>query len=572
MPITRCDADTRRRFLDGTMPNAFRPFNPETPGADRTVNITPAGERQNGVRSLILTLVVCAAVWAVVRAIFFTGLAGSDDLHYLRFAAMWDRAPANHWEARLLGNALTWLALVLFGRSEPAAVLPSLIASLTLLGCALYASHRYVGHRAAWWAGLLVALLPIDVYLSTTISPFTIMTALMSVGTLALLDAPNSKRARILAAACLSLGVIAHLSGVYYVAALLGTALCLDRRRYLGVAISTITALVIVATLDVAVFHFVFDDAFGRFRVCLADTGDRNPIMPTTPDGRVNPRFVTLPVLMLIFSKAFGISLLATLVAGAVMYRRLSHPLRLLWLSAVVLWLWMSYGSQIPWAYRPFWRMSRFLHPLTLAVAVLFGATLGARFMFRRPGIEFLRRRVFGPAVLGICLLNLLGSGSWGQNVKISRELLDYVTANPSKRFLTDYRTLNEMYLLGGVSHLPYVAAGPTNRSRLLDRDATIAQQPHPLDFDEILINPLNLRRTPAFANFVEINSGELRLETTPAYRPICELFRPLRRFAWAVRKPSARVVSFEAHDALDRGVTDTVAESRTTNSQDRTP
>ena len=480
-------------------------------------------------------------------------VAGSDDIHYMRFAAMWDRAPANHWEARLLGNALTWLSMQLFGRSELAAVLPSLAASLTILACVMCAAHRYAGGRAVWWAGLLAAVLPIDVYLATTVTPFIVMTAFLSVGTLAFLSDSQSRVSRIIAAASFALAVVTHLSGVYYVAALAAAGLWLDRRRYAGVIVATIVAGLIAIAIDVGVFHFVYDDAFGRFRVCLADAGDRNPIMPTTPDGAINTDFLTRPVVSLLFSKAFGVTLSVTLLAAGLAYRRLPHALRLLLITTAILWLWVSYGSQVPWAYRPFWRMSRFLHPLTLAMAVTLGATIAARPAMRAYAADFLRARVLGPLVVTVCLLNLLAGGSWGQNARISRELLDYARAHPGIRFLTDYRTLNEMHILNGVQSLPNVAtSGDAARFRILDPGAPFAWPIDLPDYDEILINPLNLEKVPEFAALVESSGGELRFQTTPAYRPICRLVRPLRRFAWAVRKPPAQVVAFSFHGRLD--------------------
>ena len=495
---------------------------------------------QRGHRSLAWALVVCTLAWALTRYVFFTGIAGSDDMHYMRYAAMWDRAPANHWEARLLGNALTWLAMKLFGRGELAAALPSLAASFTILACAMYAGHRYVGGSAVWWSGLLAALLPIDVYLATTVSPFIVMTAFLSVGTLAYLHESPSKLSRMTAAAFFSLGVITHLSGVYYVAAVAAAGLWLDHRRYVGTIVTTIVVGLSVIAIDVGVYHFAFDDAFGRFNVCLADAGDRNPIMPTTPDGGINPTFVTRPMVTLLFSKAFGISLFATLLAGAIAYRRLPHVVRLVWLASLLLWVWTSFGSQVPWSYKPFWRMSRFLHPLVLALTVLFGATMGGRFV--------LRARVPALAVLAICLFNLLGGGSWGQSARISRELLDYAQAHPEKRFLTDYRTVNEMHVLNRVQTLSNVATtGEAARYRLLDPDAPFAWPVDLPNYDEMLINPLNLNKAPPFAKLVESLGGDLRFQTTPAYRPICQLFRPLRRFDWAMRKPPAQVVAFSA-------------------------
>ncbi|MCH8859087.1 MAG: hypothetical protein IID54_05840 [Proteobacteria bacterium] len=398
-----------------------------------------------------------------------------------------------------------------------------------------------------------MAVLPIDVYLATTVSPFIVMTALLSVGTLAFLSDSRSRTSRIIAAVAFALAVVTHLSGVYYVASLAAAGLWLDRRRYAGVIATTIVAGLVVMAIDMGVFYFVYDDALGRLRACLFGAGSPIPTMPTTPEGNINPEFLTRPVLSLLFSKAFGVSLSVTLLATGLAYRRLPHALRVVWITSVLLWLWTSYGSLVPWAYRPFWRMSRFHHPLTLAMTVLFGAMIAARPASRAYAAGFMRVRVLGPLVVTVCLLNLLVGGSWGQNARISRELLDYTRAHLGTRFLTDYRTLNEMHVLNHVQTLPNVATtGKAARYRILDPRAPFAWPIDLKDYDEILINPLNLEKNPAFAALAESSGGELRFETTPAYRPICRLLRPLRRFAWAVRKPPARVVAFSFHGKLD--------------------
>ncbi|MHC4697674.1 MAG: hypothetical protein ACYTFA_13130, partial [Planctomycetota bacterium] len=179
-------------------------------------------------RRWLVLLVLCLALWALMRIVFFVGVAGSDDMYYMRYAALWDRAPVNHWEARLLGNALTASAMTAFGRTEAAAVLPSFAASLAVLGCVLYWCRKYGTYRQACWAGVFLAVLPIDVEMASTISPHTIMAAMLGVGTLAFLREPSSAVSRIVAAVLISLGVITHFAGIYYVAALVLAALCVD--------------------------------------------------------------------------------------------------------------------------------------------------------------------------------------------------------------------------------------------------------------------------------------------------------------------------------------------------------
>ena len=145
--------------------------------------------------------------------------------------------------------------------------------------------------------------------------------------------------------------------------------------------------------------------------------------------------------------------------------------------------------------------------------------------------------------MIGVCAANLLGSGTWGQNVKISRELLQYAAQHSSDRFLTDYRTLNEMYMLNGMASPPNVAStNYGNHFRLIDREARRAAERNASRFDGVLLNSLNLERASNFHELLAAHCGELLYETPPIYRAICMLAPPLRRLAWAVRKPPAQV------------------------------
>jgi hypothetical protein len=173
---------------------------------------------------------------------------------------------------------------------------------------------------------------------------------------------------------------------------------------------------------------------------------------------------------------------------------------------------------------------------MTLAAAVLFAVGITS-FRDRR------FRTIGGSAVLAVSLLSLLGGGSWDRNAHISRELLAYVQAHPAKRFITDYHTLNEMYVLNQVESIPNVVTTDHIRpSQLLDRKAVRLAAADVGQCDEILVNPLNLARTPHFAEFVRLHAGDLRHKSTPQHRMICLLVPPLRDYSWSVRKPAAQV------------------------------
>ncbi|MCH7703998.1 MAG: hypothetical protein IIB61_02710 [Planctomycetes bacterium] len=488
----------------------------------------------------IMVAMGCAIVWLIVRAIFFLGIAGSDDMYYMRFAAEWDRSPLTHWEARLVGNGLTALSISALGRSELAATLPSLLASGVILACVLIWCRLRGSLRYAWWAGLFTAVVPLDVELGTSISPHTIMAALMVVGTLAYLWPTNTTAARWVAAVCLSLGVVTHFAGVYYVAALAVAGLIVDYRRYLPIVLRTMIVGVALLVADMAVFHFMFGDAFCRFRVCQAETTYIIHMVPRSLDGSFDWERFLWPIRNLFFSKALGIAIPIILVVAWRNRRRMEPSDRIGVLAFCGFWCWISFGSEVPWKYVPFDRMTRFMHPALFLIAGMFAVGVAGR---RRSWMSM----VAGATVIATFMLNLLCGGSWGQNAKISRELLAYTRDHPGRRFVTDYHTLNEMYILNGVESVPNVATIDTiPRSRLLDGSAERVPPSEAAHYGALLINPLNVARTPGFAVFSAEYGGRTVFETEPRYRHICTLLPPLRGLPWAIRKPGARVLAFE--------------------------
>jgi hypothetical protein len=148
-----------------------------------------------------------------------------------------------------------------------------------------------------------------------------------------------------------------------------------------------------------------------------------------------------------------------------------------------------------------------------------------------------------GVAAIAACLLLLTLTGSWGQNVHISQELLQYALQHPEQRFITDVHTANEIYVLNGL-HTPSNVAGTMDfgRSHYLDKAVALVPDITARSGDAVLINPLNVDRTPSFAAMANPHLGCIEHQTTAGYRKICEWIPPLREKPWSVRKPPARV------------------------------
>ena len=507
----------------------------ETAPGDLKNAHTVLAEERPGFGAWAMVIGVCLLVWTLARVFFFVGFAGSDDMYHIRFAALWDRPPQNQWEARLLANVLFGGAMRVLGRGEVAAALPCLVSSLAVLGAALFAAARVAGIRTALWAGLLVALLPMEVEGSTVVSAATLMHGLMTAGTVALLFPHQSKRGHFLGPALLGIAIVTHLSAVYYVAALLFAGLLIDRRRYVRATALTAVCAMAAMSIELAAFHFAYGDALRRFavyagQISVETVPKHNPITGSL-------RFFTWPFTSLLFSKALGIAGGVALFVGAARFRKWAPPMRVLLLACGIYWLWVSFGTRVPWAYQPFWRITRYWQPMTLAIAILCAwliANQPRRWM----------RLATAAALLGVCVVNLAAGGSWSQSVEVSRELLAYARQRPDQRFVTDYHTLNEMFILSGVESVPNVATIFDDQPvRLLDGHAKRLGG-RAAGTRDVLVNPLNVARTPDFAAFLGGQNRLVVFETQPQSRLICRWIPSLRDKPWAIRKPAAQVLA----------------------------
>lgn len=509
------------------------------------VDIAPSADRAWSWPPIIA---VCLTVWVVARVVFFVGFVGSDDLYHVRFAALWDRAPQNHWEARLIANLLFAGAMRLFGRGEVAAALPCMIASLAVLGATLVAAARWLDRRAALWAGLIVALLPIDVETATIVSAGTIMHGLVAVGTVALLIGVERQRWTLVGPMLLAVGVVTHLSATYYVAALSIAALAVDWRRYGRAVVTTGACVAIALLLDLGLFQYANGDALARFKIFVGQAS----VEPAFPGGdrATGLPFLTWPFVNLLYSKGLGIAGALALIMGIARHRAWSAPFRVLLLGCGVYWLWVNFGSRVPWSYQPFWRIVRYWQPATIAIAV---ACASAIVLQRRPWM----RALTAAAVLGVCVVNLAASGPWSQRVEVSKALLSYVRAHPNESFVTDDETLNEMYILNGVAPVPNVATiYDEHPVRLLDRSA-LRLDPAEASGRAVLVNPLNAPRHRAFHAYLVAQDRPVVYQSDPQDRLICRIIPPLRAQPWALRRPAGFVLAAQGRERRSLRVAD---------------
>ena len=387
-------------------------------------------------------LALCVAAWLAVTVFYWIGYVGTDDLFYARYAYLFHRAPINWWEFRIPAILAIRGSFLAFGPTEFAACLPSLLASLAIAGSVAW----FLGwpQRITWESTasiVLVAVLPIDAAFRSLPSANQIAAGLLAVGTVCILK--RSGAAAVIGACLLSLAVITHEVSFFYVAIFCVTALLFDPRRYWRPVACCVVFSALLFAAEAAAYRMWLGDAFARYRTA-ANTTARLELGVDPDTGLSGVRFFLWPLQNLVLGKSFGFDLLALLAAGAAAWRLLSREQRIVWVTIFAVFLWLGYGSQVPWAYKPFYRQAQYYTCLTFGVAALLPLAVSLAVQNASAA------RVVIGAAIAVHVATLAVTGGWGMNVDVSRGLLAYARQHPQDRFVTDVNTMNEMYVVNG--------------------------------------------------------------------------------------------------------------------------
>jgi hypothetical protein len=459
--------------------------------------------------------------WGVVRVVFFQGLHGSDDMAHVIYAADLNRRPENHWESRLFYNSMLHASIRLFGHSEKAYALPGLLGSLALFGSTIFTGYGKWGTRGLVISGLLVASLPIDVVYATTPFASAFAVGWLAVGTAILLHA-RAWRGILAAAAVLALGILAHPMSVFFVLALCGSrALVLQNaRERCAVGVCVILSIALFMAIQLPLYAAVTGNPFYEFE--LLRRGVEDYVDRSHPP--FSQAWLLYPLRTFVFSKDFGIMPLLAVGGSLLVWKRLGRDERSLWLTCILFWLWIGYGSQELLSYVPFWRLTRYDYPLAMPLCLLVAA-IGC--IARRPPV------LVTSLIVGLHLGLLAASGQWGEGANVSRELFHYMRQQPEAHFLTDSMTARDLYVFNRCEPLPNVSYYSPPES------------PARPDFPRVLYlwNPIYQPASPATLKY-----GTVRHATEPQLRYLAHIV-PDRYVAgndWWVRRPAGSVIEIE--------------------------
>jgi len=483
------------------------------------------------VKSGAVAIVVLS--WLATTVVFWVGYAGSDDLFYSRYAFLLHRPPMNWWEFRMPAVLAIRAAFLALGPTEFAATLPTLLSTAGIM--AAVAWFIQWPSKLNWQTQcsmLLAATLPLDVIFRTIPGAAFFAGGFLALGTVCLLK--GGGRVQLLGSALLALGFSVHELFVYYVGIICLVAFAMNRKRFLRPMVACIGIASCFIAIEAVSYYFLLGHPLARFQVAAATTVGL-PIGYDPDTGLQGIRFFTWPLESLVYCKNFGFDLGLLFLTGAIAWKQLSENQRILLVATFGIWLWLGFGSQVPWAYKPFYRQMHYYSPLTLGVAALIPVTVG---------ITFAGRQWMGKALITLALavhvLSLGAGGRWGQDVDVSRELLHYAKAHPKLVFLTDIGTMNQMYALGGFQLPSNVISlnGPALKHLLVNKEP--AGTP-PFQFpnhavDGVLINTQFMDQKEVETDFLEYmkdKRGAREVVAPVVYKP---LFYPFIRFkAWPI-------------------------------------
>jgi hypothetical protein len=472
------------------------------------------------------SIIIVAVAWLFFTAQFWVGYVGTDDIFYTRYAFLLHRPPTNWWEFRIPFVLAVRASFLAFGPSEFAAALPTLVASLVVMASVAC----FVGWpRAITWktnsAMLLAATMPMDVAFRSVPGAPYFATAFLVAGTVCMIT--GRRLAQLAGALLLAVGFVAHEVSVFYIAALCATAVVCNRTRYFWPALACVIIAGLAFVLECVIYETLLDDAFARFRTAAA-TSASVPVGFDPDTGIGGVRFFTWPLETLIFCKAFGANLLLLLVAGIVSWKTFTVEQRIVFVAMYVTWAWLGFGTQVPWSYKPLYRQMHYYGPLIFGIASLLPVALWNAFERRR----FMAKALIVFAIVSHCACIAAG-GRWGEDVEVSRALLEYAHSQRDKTFVTDVETMNQMYALGGFQLPGNVVCinGPAVEKHLrLNKEPPGAPRFRfaEIDIDGILVNLERIggRGIEAeFQNYLSAHPGQHKPVAPVRWRPI---FYPL--------------------------------------------
>jgi 4-amino-4-deoxy-L-arabinose transferase-like glycosyltransferase len=407
------------------------------------------------------------AVAVVLRLALFSGIAATDPAEYLERAYALSNGTFSrymtsyhHFTARFAVTAPTALVVWALGVSQWTAVVWPFVCFTVTLYLTYRLGAKLISPAVGLVAAAFLAVMPVDIRLSTSLQPDNIVTAFMLVCLYLFLcgyEEPDAKRARRLLI-CAGLALFGAYSaklvgGLLF--PIIGLYALLSGRDWKRVAwVGAGFALLVIP--EFLVFRFLFGDWFYRLHAIVAAQGSSPAVAAVASDvfGRL---LTAYPRLMLIPGKDFGVLFPGLLIGVAYGFRHWRRTLLpLIWFVVVLGYL--NFGTSDLRAITLMTAQGRYLHPVVIPGLILL-ASLLVDAWHAVPTESWLKKGV-RTGMVSACVTAALVSLAFayvGRRVRLAdlipgemQLVYGYATAAGHPPIYTDRRSRNAFYVASG--------------------------------------------------------------------------------------------------------------------------
>lgn len=395
-------------------------------------------------------VLIILAAGVALRLLFFTGLIGRDDLIYNRAAydlmAGNDFALGNPGQNRLGLIIPLAAAFKLWGVNEVSSSLVTLIPSVLLILLTFYIARYFFGKETGYFAAILQAVYPMDVYYATVLYP-DIPTALFVVlGVYLFHRACQDKGDLYLFLSGLSVGLayLVKMTGLFAAPFLIGYTVYIMRKeggvrwRFLWTPLGFMAVFI----TELFFYHATKGDLFFRFHtLSIHNLGPWSGLSMYLERGYAARLITQYPQTLLFYFPHFGLFYWFTFAAMGYLLvikeKRAYFPM-VWWL---ILYLTLNFGSTSISQYVPLVPLSRYSFILLLPANIILACAL-----IRLGSIDSLGKwtRVAGYSALVILLSSsiLITVVRHERGSTAEREMSTFFNRKPDKPVYTDPRTI----------------------------------------------------------------------------------------------------------------------------------
>jgi 4-amino-4-deoxy-L-arabinose transferase-like glycosyltransferase len=320
----------------------------------------------------------------LVRLSCYTGLIGSDDLWYVRYAEQIASGTLPQFPNQFAGRIGVTVPVAalyrLFDVNELTTILLPLLASSASVPLLMAIGARLYGPLAGSIAALLLCTSPMHVRFATILVPEPMMEFWILVAVWCYLEARRRDSLSVAALSGVAVGV-AYLTKepAAFVAPALAIGAWLAGRRSLAAAV--VAGALVVAGAEAAFYAATLHDPLQRIHDARTGVPVVNaqhlPRGMTASSWLQRRLFVAYPRRMILPTVDFGLHYVAAmLMAGlGVLALRRERMLLLLW--AILPWAFLNFGTASLTRYVPMWAASRYISLTLPPLFVLAGGLVG---------------------------------------------------------------------------------------------------------------------------------------------------------------------------------------------------